>query len=206
MSGLPTELAAWVRRCLQTERALEEAEATSVRQAELLRKLKPKPPGSTSSSVDGDLRRSHEERLDIDERSSDGGRSRASGASLPAGRMMSPMSTKMSGQLGSRETAGPDMIRLLLVEDDPFQADAILTLCDQCGYNAQCASSAAEALAMVRSQPEINLVLSDVMMEGTSGYELLCRIRTIRSHVSVSDDALTMMALSPPSSGPRMAR
>jgi len=37
----------------------------------------------------------------------------------------------------------------------------------------------------VRAQPEINLVLSDVMMEGASGYDLLCRIRSIRSHVSV---------------------
>ena len=28
---------------------------------------------------------------------------------------------------------------------------------------------------MVRNNPEINLVLSDVMMEGTSGYDLLVR-------------------------------
>ena len=47
------------------------------------------------------------------------------------------------------------------------------------------ASSASEALDLVRAQPEINLVLSDVMMEGASGYDLLCRIRAIRSHVSV---------------------
>ena len=36
-----------------------------------------------------------------------------------------------------------------------------------------------------RQYPEINLVLSDVMMEGTSGYDLLVRIRSLRSSVSV---------------------
>ena len=84
-------------------------------------------------------------------------------------------------------TPGPDMIRLLLVEDDPFQADAIMILCQQCGYRAQSATNAAEALEMIKASPEINLVLSDVMMEGTSGFQLLCSIRAIKSSVAVSD-------------------
>ena len=58
-------------------------------------------------------------------------------------------------------------------------------LCEQCGYSARAASTAREAMEMVRAHPEINLVLSDVMMEGTSGYELLCRIRAFRNSVSV---------------------
>ena len=108
-------------------------------------------------------------------------------ASLPAGRTTGlgvPMLDHGSSAL-AKQRAGPDMIRLLLVEDDPFQADAILALCEQCHYQTQVASSASEALELVRKQPDINLVLSDVMMEGTSGYDLLCRIRAIRSHVSV---------------------
>ena len=84
-------------------------------------------------------------------------------------------------------TPGPDMIRLLLVEDDPFQADAIMILCQQCGYRAQSATNAAEALEMIKASPEINLVLSDVMMEGTSGFQLLCSIRAIKSSVAVRD-------------------
>ena len=42
--------------------------------------------------------------------------------------------------------AGPESVRLLLVEDDPFQADAIKALCESCGYHAMVASSATEAM------------------------------------------------------------
>jgi len=80
---------------------------------------------------------------------------------------------------------GPRMIRLLLVEDDPFQADAIQVLCEQCGYAAVRASSAKQAISILTEQPDINLVLSDVMMEGTNGFELLCQIRELRTSVSV---------------------
>jgi CheY-like chemotaxis protein len=81
---------------------------------------------------------------------------------------------------------GPGMIMMLIVEDDPFQADSIMLLCEQCGYKAQVCSNGTEALEVVRTDASINLVLSDVMMAGVSGYELLCEIRKIRNSVSVS--------------------
>ena len=80
---------------------------------------------------------------------------------------------------------GPGMIMMLIVEDDPFQADSIMLLCEQCGYKAQVCSNGTEALEVVRTDASINLVLSDVMMAGVSGYELLCEIRKIRNSVSV---------------------
>ena len=80
---------------------------------------------------------------------------------------------------------GPGMIQMLVVEDDPFQADSIMLLCEQCGYKAQVCSNGKEALEVVRTNAAINLVLSDVMMEGFSGYELLCGIRQLRNSVSV---------------------
>ena len=80
---------------------------------------------------------------------------------------------------------GPGMIKMLIVEDDPFQADSIMLLCEQCGYKAQVCSNGTEALEVVRTDASINLVLSDVMMAGVSGYELLCEIRKIRNSVSV---------------------
>ena len=70
-------------------------------------------------------------------------------------------------------------------QDDPFQADSIMLLCEQCGYKAQVCSNGTEALEVVRTDASINLVLSDVMMAGVSGYELLCEIRKIRNSVSV---------------------
>lgn len=53
---------------------------------------------------------------------------------LPAGRMQ-PLLGPGKGQ--GPLVAGPSAVRLLLVEDDPFQADAIKALCEQCGYHAQ---------------------------------------------------------------------
>ena len=89
---------------------------------------------------------------------------------------------------------GPGMIMMLIVEDDPFQADSIMLLCEQCGYKAQVCSNGTEALEVVRTDASINLVLSDVMMAGVSGYELLCEIRKIRNSVSVG----TPLAPAPP--------
>ena len=45
---------------------------------------------------------------------------------------------------------GPGMIQMLVVEDDPFQADSIMLLCEQCGYKAQVCSNGKEALEVVR--------------------------------------------------------
>ena len=59
---------------------------------------------------------------------------------------------------------GPGMIMMLIVEDDPFQADSIMLLCEQCGYKAQVCSNGTEALEVVRTDASINLVLSDVMI------------------------------------------
>ena len=64
---------------------------------------------------------------------------------MPAGRTSGLLDCGGSFDRGSK--AGPDMIRLLLVEDDPFQADAILALCHQCRYQTQVASSAGAGAA-----------------------------------------------------------
>ena len=40
-------------------------------------------------------------------------------------------------------------------------------------------------MSVLRERPDINLVLSDVMMEGITGFELLCQIRELRTSVAV---------------------
>ena len=82
-------------------------------------------------------------------------------------------------------TPGPGMTKLLLVEDDPFQSEAIKGLCEQCNYKTLTASNATEAMSVLRERPDINLVLSDVMMEAITGFELLCQIRELRTSVAV---------------------
>ena len=50
-----------------------------------------------------------------------------------------------------------------------------MMLCEQCGYKASVCENGKDALEMVRTNAAINLVLSDVMMEGNSGDELNLR-------------------------------
>lgn len=64
---------------------------------------------------------------------------------------------------------GPSMCNMLIVEDSSFQAMTMLSLAEESGYNAQVVASAEEALEVLEHNEEINLVLTDVMMDGTRG-------------------------------------
>jgi two-component system cell cycle response regulator len=66
--------------------------------------------------------------------------------------------------------------RLLLVDDGQFNLDFKRTLFEPAGYRVSAASDAATALAMLQRQP-FDLVLSDVVMRGGSGFELLAQVR-----------------------------
>ena len=59
--------------------------------------------------------------------------------------------TSSPGQM-TAFTPGPEMIRLLIVDDDPFQADAIQMLCHECGYRASLALSASSALEQMQAE------------------------------------------------------
>jgi DNA-binding response OmpR family regulator len=67
--------------------------------------------------------------------------------------------------------------RVLIVEDDPDQYDALAFALDTAGYRVEHARDGSEALAVLqRFQPE--LVVTDLVMPGMSGDDL---VRTIRS-------------------------
>jgi putative two-component system response regulator len=73
--------------------------------------------------------------------------------------------------------------RILVVDDQPSIAGLMRELLNMRGYNVITASSAEQAEAEIRKQPP-DLILSDVMMPGKSGYEL-CR--------SLKDDPATRL-------------
>jgi two-component system, sensor histidine kinase and response regulator len=66
--------------------------------------------------------------------------------------------------------------RILVVDDSPTQLEAARALLEMRGYDVHVARSGEEALEAVGSR-RFDLVLSDVMMPGMSGYELCAAIK-----------------------------
>lgn len=66
--------------------------------------------------------------------------------------------------------------RVLAVDDDPTALNALRQILTQKGYDVTTASGGEEALSLVASQ-DFDLALLDVVMPGTSGYDVCRQIR-----------------------------
>ncbi|MEC8858539.1 MAG: sigma-54 dependent transcriptional regulator [Pseudomonadota bacterium] len=69
-----------------------------------------------------------------------------------------------------------DKATVLIVEDNPQLRDALSDTLDYAGYNVLSAESGDEALSALASQA-VDMVVSDINMDGMDGHELLQRIR-----------------------------
>ena len=67
--------------------------------------------------------------------------------------------------------------RVVVVEDDPLQAESLAFILRQEGYVVELASTGAEALAAARGQPAPDTVLLDVALPDLSGVEVARRLR-----------------------------
>jgi two-component system response regulator RegX3 len=67
--------------------------------------------------------------------------------------------------------------RVVVVEDDPLQAESLAFILRQEGYVVDLASTGAEALALARGQPAPDTVLLDVALPDLSGVEVARRLR-----------------------------
>jgi CheY-like chemotaxis protein len=70
--------------------------------------------------------------------------------------------------------------QILVVDDDTRNAFALSKLLADKGLKVQIAQNAAKALEFLENLPETSLILTDIMMPGMDGYEL---IRTLRARV-----------------------
>jgi len=68
------------------------------------------------------------------------------------------------------------MPSILVVDDHRDTAEIMATLIRRMGYEASCAYDGPQALEQLRAGP-VSLMLLDVMMPGTSGLQLLEKIR-----------------------------
>jgi len=66
--------------------------------------------------------------------------------------------------------------RVLAVDDDPTALNALRQILTQKGYDVTTAAGGQEALSLVASQ-DFDLALLDVVMPGTSGYDVCRQIR-----------------------------
>src|SRR3981081_3522623 len=67
--------------------------------------------------------------------------------------------------------------RVVVVEDDPLQAESLAFILRPEGSDAALASTGAEALAVARGQPAPDTVLLDVALPDLSGVEVARRLR-----------------------------
>jgi DNA-binding response OmpR family regulator len=76
----------------------------------------------------------------------------------------------------TNDTAGASG-RVVVVEDDPLQAESLAFILRQEGYIVDLASTGAEALVIARAQPAPDTVLLDVALPDLSGVEVARRLR-----------------------------
>jgi len=79
----------------------------------------------------------------------------------------------------------PANVNVLVVEDDPDNQQALCALLQRLGYMAIVAGGGSEALQLVRTLPDLDLVISDVVMPGMSGIDFATRARTIRPRLPI---------------------
>ncbi|OLE75212.1 MAG: hypothetical protein AUG12_00105 [Acidobacteria bacterium 13_1_20CM_2_57_8] len=70
-------------------------------------------------------------------------------------------------------------IKVLIVEDDHAMARMCARLIQRRGHSALVACSSHDALSIVRTVHDVDVVISDVQMPEISGIQLLARLRAI---------------------------
>jgi CheY-like chemotaxis protein len=98
----------------------------------------------------------------------------------------------------SMVTASDCFGTILLIEDDDGVREIARRVLAQAGYTVIEARNGSEALDLAADQPGIDLVLSDVVMPGPSGPEVVRRLRAARPAII----PLFMSGYAPESAGP----
>lgn len=67
--------------------------------------------------------------------------------------------------------------RILVVDDETAVREAVCSILGQAGYDCRPVTSARDALAVLRSDDNVSIVLSDLIMEGMDGLTLLSKLK-----------------------------
>src|SRR3989442_2413 len=76
-------------------------------------------------------------------------------------------------------------LRLLLVDDEHEVREALAEMLQSHGHTVLTAAGADEALARFESEPDLDLVLTDLVMPGRTGWDVAAGVKARRPHVAV---------------------
>jgi CheY-like chemotaxis protein len=85
--------------------------------------------------------------------------------------------------------------KVLVVDDDVRNIFAISSILERHGMDVVTANNGQEAIDRVESEPDVSMVLMDIMMPGMDGYETMRAIRTRPELRSLPIIALTAKAM-----------
>jgi len=83
------------------------------------------------------------------------------------------------------QTAPAQAHRILVVDDDSLVAESTVSMLEHLGHRAILTTSGAAALEALRTEPQIDLVITDQVMPGMTGIELARRMRQLRPELPV---------------------
>jgi len=110
----------------------------------------------------------------------------------------SDMAALAAGPAPERESQGEQALsgrRILIVDDDVRNVFALTSALEQHGIDVLYAGNGEEGLGMLRREPDIDLVLMDVMMPGMDGYTAMREIRRMPKFRDLPVIALTAKAM-----------
>jgi CheY-like chemotaxis protein len=187
--------------------ALRDAAALSVRDAGatvppgalpfLFDRTRPRDPAR--ASVRGDYRLGLSFVKDVATRH--GGSITAESLADPEGmkfRLVLPLETASNGvvsDVAESVPIGPHLfgLRVLLVDDEPDAREALAGILQHYGAIVRAASSAADAIAVLRAQP-VDVLLADIGMPGADGYDLIRDVRCLESRLVSQVPAVAVTA------------
>src|SRR5207247_2852306 len=76
-------------------------------------------------------------------------------------------------------------LRLLLVDDEHEVREALAEMLQNHGHTVLTATGADEALARFESEPDLDLVLTDLVMPGRTGWDVAAGVKARRPRVAV---------------------
>ena len=94
--------------------------------------------------------------------------------------------------LGHGNLAGK---KVLVVDDDVLNVFAVAAVLERREMTVLCADSGSAALEELETNPDVDIVLMDIMMPGIDGYEAINQIRQIKQFKSLPIIALTANAM-----------